>query len=259
MAHTTNEPQGSILGAPLETGAIANVRSAPASSGGFLARTVDNLQYVRGRGALEIGIIFVVLIAAFSIASLASPTTFPFLSQQNLSAVISQAVPVFGILGIGAGILMVAGEFDLSLGANVGFSAIVFIRTSESFGWGWGIPAALLTAIGIALLNGLIVVITRIPSFIATLGMGFFWVGGAIFVNGTIAPLSPRDRARTPRSSPYLRETTASSAPSSSGSLSSAWRPGSSSTVTVAATTSSLSAAIRRPPRRSRSTRCSSS
>ncbi len=186
MTQTSNKTQGPILAAPLETGAIANVNGA--QRGGFLARIGGNLQYIRGRGALEIGIIFIALLVAFSIASLASPTTFPFLSQQNLSAVISQSVPVFGILGIAAGILMVAGEFDLSLGANVGFSAIIFIRTSEAFGWGWGILAALLTGTGIALLNGLIVVVTRIPSFIATLGMGFFWVGAAIFVNGTIAP-----------------------------------------------------------------------
>ena len=188
MTQTTNTPQGPIFEASLETEAIANIRPLAPRPTGLIARIADNIQYVRGRGALEIGIIFILLMVAFSIASLTSHSTFPFLSQQNLSAVISQAVPVYAILGIGAGILMVAGEFDLSLGANLGFSAVIFIRTSEAFGWGWGIPAAILTGIGIALFNGLIVVVTRIPSFIATLGMGFFWVGAAIFVNGTIAP-----------------------------------------------------------------------
>ena len=185
MSQTTKSTPKPILSAPLDTTSIS-VGNEPVNG---LARVLNSVQYIRGRGALEIGIIFVILIVAFSIASLASPDTFPFLSEQNLSAVISQSVSVFALLGIAAGILMVAGEFDLSLGANIGFSAIIFIRTSEAYGWGWGIPAALLTGTGVALLNGLIVVLTRIPSFIATLGMGFFWLGAAIFVNGTVAPM----------------------------------------------------------------------
>ena len=35
------------------------------------------------------------------------------------------------------------------------------------------------------MVNGLIVVTTKIPSFIATLGMSFFWTGASIYVNGT--------------------------------------------------------------------------
>ena len=188
MTQTTTKRRGPVLASPLETQAIATLRSPGNLPTGVIARINNNLQYIRGRGALEIGIIFGILIVVFSTISLVSPETFPFLSAQNLSAVISQSVPVFGILGIGAGILMIAGEFDLSLGANLGFSAIIFIRVSEAVGWGWGIPAAVLVGMGIALLNGLIVVVTRIPSFIATLGMNFFWLGAAIFVNGTIAP-----------------------------------------------------------------------
>lgn len=189
MTQTPNGPKGPILEAPLETEAIATARPPASRAVGLYAKIMNDLQYVRGRGALEIGIIFVLVVTGFSVASIVSYNQFPFLSQQNLSAVISQSVPTLGILGIAAGILMVAGEFDLSLGANLGFSAIVFIRVSEAFGWGWGIPAAIVSGVGIALLNGLIVVITRIPSFIATLGMGFFWTGASIFVNGTIAPV----------------------------------------------------------------------
>jgi simple sugar transport system permease protein len=175
-----------VLTAPLATEAIGRIRLSDNQPQGIVAKLNDNLQYVRGRGALEIGVIFVLIVIAFVIVSIINPA-FPFLSSQNLSAVISQSIPVLAILGIAAGILMVAGEFDLSLGANIGFTAIVFIRVSEAVGWGWGIPAAILSGMSIALINGLIVVLTRIPSFIATLGMGFFWTGASIFVNGTTA------------------------------------------------------------------------
>jgi len=150
-----------------------------------LGRIKEDLYYMRGRGALEISIVYLVIIIAFVVTSLLVPKSFPFLSSSNLSGVISQSIPVLAILAIGAGILMIAGEFDLSLGAALGFSAIVFIRLSEKGSWPVAFVAALASAIGIALINGLIVVFTRIPSFIATLGMSFFWIGASIFINGT--------------------------------------------------------------------------
>jgi simple sugar transport system permease protein len=58
--------------------------------------------------------------------------------------------------------------------------------------------AAIASAVAIALVNGLIVVVTRIPSFIATLGMAFFWTGASIFVNGlTPAVFNPGVRTDT--------------------------------------------------------------
>jgi len=150
-----------------------------------MGRIKENLYYMRGRGALEISIVYGVILLAFIVTSLLLPKSFPFLSSSNLSGVISQSIPVLALLAIGAGILMIAGEFDLSLGAALGFSAIVFIRLSENGSWPLAFVAALASAVIIALINGLIVVLTRIPSFIATLGMSFFWTGASIFINGT--------------------------------------------------------------------------
>lgn len=176
-----------VLTAPLSTTSIAAQTrtlsdSVPTTFGG---RFRDTIRYTRGRGSLEIGVILALVLTGFIIAGLVAPASFPFLSSSNLSGVISQSIPVLALLGIAAGILMIAGEFDLSLGASLGFTAIVFIRVSESIGWGWGVLAGIGSGIAIALINGLIVVVTKIPSFIATLGMGFFWVGASFFVNGT--------------------------------------------------------------------------
>lgn len=186
MSTPTHPPREHVLTAPASTTTLAAARTlADNQPQTFTERLRENIRFSRGRGALEIGIILLAVLVGFVVAGSVAPASFPFLSASNLSGVISQSIPVLAIMAIGAGILMVAGEFDLSLGANVGFSAIVFINVSESYGWGWGIPAALATAISIALANGLIVVFTKIPSFIATLGMGFFWTGASIFVNGT--------------------------------------------------------------------------
>jgi len=154
--------------------------SRPTTAAG---RLKESLYYMRGRGALEISIIYLLILIGFSITSLVNPS-FPFLTHDNLSGVISQNVPVLAILAIGAGVLMIAGEFDLSIGASIGLSAIVFIRVANAQNWILALIAAIATAMAVHLINGCIVVFTRIPSFIATLGMSFFWTGASIKVNG---------------------------------------------------------------------------
>lgn len=156
-----------------------------------MGRFKHNLQFVRGRGALEITLVFLAILAVFSIMSAIDPAGFPFLDANNLSGVLTQSIPLMAILAIGVGILMIAGEFDLSLGFALTFNAVVFVMFTKSVGPEIGIIAGLLSGVMIGLVNGAIVVFTKIPSFIATLGMGFFWGGASIFINGTNAAQLP--------------------------------------------------------------------
>ncbi len=76
-----------------------------------------------------------------------------------------------GIIAIGACLLMIAGEFDLSIGSMIGFAGMVIaIPTTH---WGWPIWVSILMAFAFAMLvgyiNGLIVIKTGLPSFIVTL------------------------------------------------------------------------------------------
>ena len=151
----------------------------------FTERFKDNLYYLRGRGALEISIVYGAILLAFIIAGTVNPEAFPFLESSNLSGVLSQNIPVLAVLAIGAGVLMIAGEFDLSIGAVVGLCGVVFIRTANEAGWPTALLVTIVVGMVVMLVNGLIVVLTRIPSFIATLGMSFFWTGASIYVNGT--------------------------------------------------------------------------
>lgn len=180
--------------APAATEAIKSGRNLagnkPTTS---LGRFKQNLQFVRGRGALEITLVFVAILIVFSIMSAIDPSGFPFLDARNLSGVLTQSIPLMAILAVGVGILMIAGEFDLSLGFALTFNAIIFIRVTEAAGPIVGIAAGLLSGVLIGLINGAIVVFTKIPSFIATLGMGFFWGGASIFINGTNPAQLPPD------------------------------------------------------------------
>ena len=84
-----------------------------------------------------------------------------------------------GIIAIPVGILMVAGEFDLSVGAIVGAASIIVAIGTTLFGLSiWlMIGTALVMGMAVGLLNGFLVVRTGLPSFIVTLASSFS-VGG---------------------------------------------------------------------------------
>jgi ribose/xylose/arabinose/galactoside ABC-type transport system permease subunit len=93
-----------------------------------------------------------------------------FLSPDSASSVLtSQAVS--GIVAVGVAFLMISGEFDLSVGSILGVTSMAFMSLIMS-----NVPVVLSAIIAImagaamGLLNGLILVWTRIPSFIVTLG-----------------------------------------------------------------------------------------
>jgi simple sugar transport system permease protein len=80
-----------------------------------------------------------------------------------------------GILAVAVTLLMIGGEFDLSVGSMIGFAGIVIAIPAAM--WGWPVWSTILLAFGIAVLvgylNGLVVTKTRLPSFIVTLGSLF--------------------------------------------------------------------------------------
>lgn len=89
----------------------------------------------------------------------------------------------FMIIAIGACMLMIAGEFDLSVGSMIGFAGMSIAILSVTLGWPvWSailVTFALCVALGA--LNGYIVVRTGLPSFIVTLAFLFILRGFTIF------------------------------------------------------------------------------
>jgi simple sugar transport system permease protein len=97
-----------------------------------------------------------------------------FFTSGQISAVAALSSSV-GIVALGVTILMISGEFDLSVSATFALAPILMASLVNQAGW----PplAALLLAVSaasvIGLTNGLLTMLTGIPSFIATLGMLF--------------------------------------------------------------------------------------
>jgi simple sugar transport system permease protein len=85
-----------------------------------------------------------------------------------------------GIIAVAAAMLMIGGEFDLSIGSMIGAAGVIIAIPAVQ--WGWPLWLCVLLAFAIACLvgyiNGSIVVRTGLPSFIVTLG-GLFILRGA--------------------------------------------------------------------------------
>ena len=136
-----------------------------------------------GHAILSAAPIFIVLIALLVWITIENPN---FTNPNVFLLFLRRAAPLM-ILAAGQLFVIVAGEFDLSMGALVTF-VVIFAA-----GWIDGEPSrtwpviALLLAIGasIGLLNGLITTRLGVPSFITTLGMLLilqgivaWWTGG---------------------------------------------------------------------------------
>jgi simple sugar transport system permease protein len=80
-----------------------------------------------------------------------------------------------GIVAVPVAMLMIAGEFDLSVGSMVGAAGMIIAITTTEYGW--PLAAAVLLAFAVALavgfFNGYLVIRTGLPSFIVTLAMLF--------------------------------------------------------------------------------------
>lgn len=120
-----------------------------------------------------------------AIAGLVLVTTFFFLTADpamfTLAGFMNFMSPAaqLGILAIGAAMLMIGGEFDLSLGSMVAFTGLIFAALVVTMDLPV-LPAIALTLVAAAAMgavNGQIVIRTGLPSFIVTLAFLFILRG----------------------------------------------------------------------------------
>ncbi len=133
-------------------------------------------------------IALLVLVVAFS---LIAPGTFPTIA--NIRTIInSQGVLL--VLALGLTAPLIAGDFDLSIGATLGFCGSLVAALVGTLGWD-GTPAMIATlaaAAAIGLTNGALVVGLGINAFIATLATSTVLAGLTLYVsNGTILESVP--------------------------------------------------------------------
>jgi simple sugar transport system permease protein len=135
--------------------------------------------FVRFRNAGVLAILLLLVVGA----AIVTPD-HNFIRGANLQTLLSLGSE-FGIIVLGVGVLMIAGEFDLSIGSVLAFCSLIFTLLIA-------LPvnpflAALVTLMCgslIGTLNGLITVKAKVVSFIATLGAMLFWRGLTLMLSG---------------------------------------------------------------------------
>ncbi|WP_425283796.1 ABC transporter permease [Devosia soli] len=131
-------------------------------------------------------LVFLVVQLACILAGLLFPDDFRYLSSANMG-IMMRSVPVLGCLALGAGVLMIAGEFDLSIGSVYTLTAVIMAMLV-----GLGVDAFLAAPMGllvgavIGLGNGFLTLRFNLPSFIVTLGGLLFWRGAVLLINGAV-------------------------------------------------------------------------
>ena len=137
--------------------------------------------YRSGRlmGRREIGPIIVLL----ALAGLFQALSGDFFTPLNLEG-ISTLGSSIAIVSIGVTMLIMSGEFDLSVGATYAFAPImmvIFLTHAHLPAWLAFILALVLTA-GLGIINGIITTVFRIPSLITTLAASFGLGGVNLYI-----------------------------------------------------------------------------
>lgn len=95
----------------------------------------------------------------------------PIMVQPGSIALVLYGSSTIGIMAVGVSLLMIGGEFDLSAGVAVISSSLTASLVAWYFSLNaWvGVGLALVLSLGVGLVNGLLLVRTRLPSFVVTL------------------------------------------------------------------------------------------
>lgn len=111
----------------------------------------------------------------------------PGYSASGVQGLLISCVPL-GLAAVAQAVVVISGGIDLSIGSQMALTSIVAAvlmqNQSEEF--------AVIIALGVlvlgmfvGLINGLAVVITKVPDIVVTLAMAFVWAGFALLVKST--------------------------------------------------------------------------
>ncbi len=121
--------------------------------------------------------IWVFLALTVAIFSLSSPY---FLTLNNLGNILTQGAFI-GILAIGMTMVMIDGEIDLSVGSTLALAAALAIGLQDQIGVWPAVLVALLSGAALGFVNGSLVALSGMHSFIVTLG-ALIGIRGLVFI-----------------------------------------------------------------------------
>lgn len=152
---------------------------ALAGAPGAFDRRVRSGRRIKAEHVRDYGIV-VFVIALFIYFSLASSV---FLTSGNLlNLVYSQAT--VGVAACAVTLTIIAGNFDLSLGAIFTLAEVLCAWAAVHWGVWWCFPVAIVSGAAMGLINGAIITKLRVNAFLATLATALAFTGLALAVSG---------------------------------------------------------------------------
>lgn len=151
---------------------------APASTPADGTRRRLRVGDVAERAALPAA--WLATVVAFSIAK---PDTFPTTDNFLINIFGTQAVQV--VLALALIIPLVAGEYDISVAANLTLASMIVAVLNVDHGMSIGLAIVIALAVGalIGAINGGLIVLVGIDSFIVTLGTSTFIAGVVLWIS----------------------------------------------------------------------------
>jgi simple sugar transport system permease protein len=132
--------------------------------------------------------LLIILIIIFQIRS-----NGVLLSFENIRGIMG-LLPEMALVAIGVTILMICGEFDLSVGSVFALTPMsIAVMLNAGVPFSAALLIGLLIAAAVGLINGYVTLQFSIPSFITTLGMLFIARSLTIVISGGFPPLLPDD------------------------------------------------------------------
>jgi ribose/xylose/arabinose/galactoside ABC-type transport system permease subunit len=111
------------------------------------------------------------LVAIFALSAYAASQSDLYLTERNIQVLLN-SIAVLGLLTVGMTLLLVAGQLDLSVGANATLASIIGAKLiSSGSSDGVAVVVMLLVPAAISGVVAVIVVLTRVQPFILTLGL----------------------------------------------------------------------------------------
>lgn len=132
--------------------------------------------------------LILVFLVVFIIASCVSPYFFKFTNMVNLF----DQVSAYGIAACGLMFVIIAGEFDISVGSIMCLASTLTVTLlNQTNSWPLTIAVLLVLGVAIGCLYGVLILKLNISSFIATLAGSIFYRGLAYLITQDGKPIIP--------------------------------------------------------------------
>jgi D-xylose transport system permease protein len=137
---------------------------------GTAARQRSNGGWRRALAPRSAGVVYALVALVLTLTITSSVQSRPsYLSSVNVSNILDQA-SLTGILAIFMTVVLITGNFDLSVGSTAALAGTVALKLIDPYGAVIALVAALLTGVLVGLINGVLVQKVGVNGFIVTLG-----------------------------------------------------------------------------------------